>query len=195
MNVLISMAAFALVASITPGPVNVVALANGARFGFLRSQSHVMGATLGFVFLLLFIGFGLREILARLPVLVELVRWAGILFLLYLAWKLASDNGQLGLGANPPAPSFWRGAAIQWLNPKAWLAAVAGMGALVADGQAWLIWAFAAIYFLVCYLSVASWVYAGAYLGSYLRSAGRVRLFNRCMAAVLGGCAMSLLHG
>lgn len=195
MNVLVSMAAFALVASITPGPVNIVALASGARFGFLRSQGHVLGATLGFVCLLLVTGFGLRELLAQWPLLVELVRWAGVLFLLHLAWKLASDNGQLGAEAATPSPSFWRGAAIQWLNPKAWLAAVAGIGALVGDGQAWLIWSFAAIYFLVCYLSVTCWVYAGAYLAAHLRSPGRVRLFNRCMAAVLGGCALSLLHG
>jgi threonine/homoserine/homoserine lactone efflux protein len=139
--------------------------------------------------------FQLRELLAQWPVLVELVRWAGVLFLLYLTWKLAIDNGQLGAAAATSPPSFWHGAAIQWLNPKAWLAAVAGMGALVGDGQAWLIWSFAAIYFVVCYLSVACWAYAGAYLAVSLRSPGRVRLFNRCMAAVLGGCALSLLYG
>ena len=52
MNLMISMAAFALVASITPGPVNIVALGAGAQYGFRASQRHVAGATLGFVLLL-----------------------------------------------------------------------------------------------------------------------------------------------
>jgi threonine/homoserine/homoserine lactone efflux protein len=83
---------------------------------------------------------------------------------------------------------------MQWLNPKAWLAAVAGMGAFVADGEARLIGLFALIYFVVCYLSVASWVYAGAFLGPYLRSPQRIRIFNRSMAALLAGCAVSLFY-
>ena len=44
MSLIISMAAFALVASITPGPVNIVALSSGAQFGFRASQRHVAGA-------------------------------------------------------------------------------------------------------------------------------------------------------
>ena len=193
MSVLISMAAFALAASISPGPVNVVALSSGMQFGLGPSLRHVLGATVGFVVLLLFTGFGLHEVLRQWPILTDLIRWAGVTFLLYLAWKLAVDNGRLDVERATRQPSFMHGAAMQWLNPKAWLAAVAGMGAFVASGEATLIWSFALIYFVVCYLSVACWAYAGAFLGQYLRSATRIRLFNRCMAATLAGCAVSLL--
>ena len=82
---------------------------------------------------------------------------------------------------------------MQWLNPKAWLAAVAGMGAFVASGEATLIWSFALIYFVVCYLSVASWAYAGAHLRRHLDSPARIRAFNRLMAALLAGSALFLL--
>lgn len=193
MSVLISMAAFALAASISPGPVNVVALSSGMQFGLAPSLRHVLGATVGFVVLLLFTGFGLHEVLKQWPILTDLIRWSGVAFLLYLAWKLTVDSGRLDVERATRQPSFIHGAAMQWLNPKAWLAAVAGMGAFVASGEATLIWSFALIYFVVCYLSVASWAYAGAFLGQYLRSAARVRLFNRCMAATLAGCAVSLL--
>ena len=193
MSVLISMAAFALAASISPGPVNVVALSSGMQFGLGPSLRHVLGATVGFVVLLLFTGFGLHEVLKQWPILTDLIRWAGMAFLLYLAWKLAMDNGRIEFEGDTRQPSFLYGAAMQWLNPKAWLAAVAGMGAFVAGGEAVLIWSFALIYFVVCYLSVACWAYTGAFLRRYLRSAQRIRLFNRCMAAMLAGCAVSLL--
>lgn len=194
MSVFISMAAFALAASISPGPVNIVALSNGRQFGFGLSQSHVLGATLGFVVLLLFTGFGLHEILQQWPLLTELVRWGGMAFLLYLAWKLAADNGRIDVeGATTPQPSFMHGVTMQWLNPKAWLAAVAGMGAFVANGEAMLIGSFALIYCVVCYVSIACWAYAGAFLNRYLHNPPRIRLFNRCMAVMLSGCAVSLL--
>lgn len=194
MNLMISMAAFALAASISPGPVNVVALSSGAQFGLGASLRHVMGATVGFVVLLAFTGFGLHEVLHNYPMLTDIIRWAGMAFLLYLAWKLAMDDGQLNVDKPTQRPSFWHGAAMQWLNPKAWLAAVAGMGAFVADGEAWLIGLFALIYFVVCYFSVGCWAYAGAFLGPWLRSPQRIRTFNRSMAALLVGCAVSLLY-
>lgn len=193
MTVLLSMAAFALASSISPGPVNVVALSAGARHGLIASMRHVSGATVGFTVLLLLIGLGLHELLARVPGAIDVVKWAGIAFLLYMAYKLAIDDGRLGAGQPSRAPSFAHGAAMQWLNPKAWLASLAGMGAYAANGDAALIWKFAALYFAICYLSIASWAYAGTFLRQYLREPKRVRLFNRIMAALLAASALYLL--
>ena len=53
MSLLLSMAAFALASSISPGPVNIVALSAGAQFGLRPAMRHVSGATLGFTLLLL----------------------------------------------------------------------------------------------------------------------------------------------
>ncbi|BAP44926.1 efflux protein, LysE family [Pseudomonas sp. StFLB209] len=193
MSVLISMATFALASSITPGPVNIVALSAGVRFGFVASMRHVLGATLGFTLLLVLIGFGLHETLQHWPFLTRMIQWGGVAFLLYMAWKLAADNGEFSVEQSQARPTLLHGAMMQWLNPKAWLASIAGMGAFVADGQASLIWQFAGLYLVICYLSLGCWAYAGARLSHYLGSAARMRLFNRTMAALLVGCAVYLL--
>ncbi|WP_338762891.1 LysE family translocator [Massilia sp. METH4] len=197
MTLYLSMAAFALASSISPGPVNIVALGAGARHGLAASVRHVSGATLGFTLLLLLTGLGLYEALERWPQLVGLVRWAGIGFLLYLAWKLAADNGELPLDTEGAAagPSLLTGAAMQWLNPKAWLAAVSGMGAFAADGDTRIVWEFAAIYFVVCWLSIFCWAWAGAALRGYLSDPARMRVFNRAMALLLAVSAAWLLMG
>ncbi|MGP8539628.1 LysE family translocator [Pseudomonas protegens] len=193
MSVVFSMAAFALAASITPGPVNIVALGSGARFGFRASLRHVAGATLGFVLLLVLVGLGLHELLRQWPALTQGIRLSGVAFLLYMAWKLAQDDGRLDTEGQPRAPSAWYGALMQWLNPKAWLACVAGMGAFAADGEARLVWLFAAVYLVICYLSVACWAYAGSFLRHYLGNPAGMRLFNRAMAALLAISAACLL--
>ncbi|QHF45312.1 lysine transporter LysE [Pseudomonas sp. S35] len=185
MSLIISMAAFALATSITPGPVNVVALSSGARFGFVASQKHVFGAAVGFTVLLVLIGLGLHEVLVRWPILTQLIQWGGVAFLLYMAWKLAVDDGRLDAEGTATAPSMLYGAIMQWLNPKAWLACVAGMGLFVADGDAGQVWLFASLYLVICYLSVACWAYAGTFLRRYLSNPQGVRVFNRSMAALL----------
>jgi threonine/homoserine/homoserine lactone efflux protein len=193
MSIFLSMAAFALAASISPGPVNIVALGTGAQYGFSSSMRHVSGATLGFTLLLLLTGLGLHELMTRWPLLLEAVRWGGIAFFVFMAYKLAIDNGELGMGQNTKGPSFLYGAAMQWLNPKAWLAALAGMGSYASNGELVLIWQFAAIFFVVCYLSIACWAYAGAFLHHYLQNSAHVRFLNRILAALLSGSAAYLL--
>lgn len=185
MSLIMSMAAFALATSITPGPVNVVALSSGARFGFAASQKHVAGAALGFTLLLLLIGLGLHELLVRWPVLAQGIQWGGVAFLLYMAYKLAVDDGRLDAQGSAVAPSILYGAIMQWLNPKAWLACVAGMGLFAAQGEATRVWQLAAVYLVVCYLSVACWAYVGTFLRRYLGNARGMRLFNRAMALLL----------
>ncbi|WP_434707468.1 LysE family translocator [Pseudomonas sp. R1-1] len=193
MSLIVSMAAFALAASITPGPVNIVALSSGAQYGFRASQRHVAGATLGFVLLLVLMGLGLHEVQQRWPYMTRLVQWAGVAFVLFMAWKLASDDGRLNAADTGRAPSMLYGAVMQWLNPKAWLACVAGMGAFVADGETRLVWQFAAVYLVICYLSVGCWAYAGTFLRGYLNNAKGMRWFNRVMAGLLALSAIYLL--
>ena len=98
MTLILSMAAFALVASLSPGPVNLVGFNTGLTHGWRLALWHVAGATLGFVVLLVAVGLGLHEVLATWPALLEGLRVAGALFLLYLAWKLARASGDLGSG-------------------------------------------------------------------------------------------------
>ncbi|OHV72781.1 LysE family translocator [Ensifer sp. LCM 4579] len=182
---LLSMSSFALAASISPGPVNIVALSSGLRHGFRASLRHVTGATAGFTALLLLAGFGIAELLLRWPGAIRLLSGAGVAFLLYLSWNLWASDGRVSAGLAARPPSVAAGLTQQWLNPKAWIAAIAGMGAYGTGGGTLRIWLFAALYFAICYASIAAWAYAGARLRHHLDHAPRLRAFNRAMAALL----------
>jgi threonine/homoserine/homoserine lactone efflux protein len=188
-----AMAAFALAMSISPGPVNIVALSAGVRYGVRASLRHVTGATVGFTLLFLLVGLGLHGLLLRWSFLTLAIQLGGVGFLLYMAWNLLLDDGRLSPDEAARGPSFIQGALLQWLNPKAWLASVSGMGAFVADGNVRMVLLFALIYFVICYVSIAAWACAGALLGRYLDQPSKVRVFNRCMAALLLGSALYLL--
>ncbi|WP_374566530.1 LysE family translocator [Ideonella sp.] len=194
MNIELSMAAFALVASATPGPVNLVALSSGARHGWRSSLPYVAGATVGFTALLVLVGLGLQQAARALPMLMQGMRWAGVLFLLYMAFRLLLDSGEIGQSKKPDRrPSMWAGAAMQWLNPKAWLASVSGIAVYAADGDMARVWLFAAIYFAICFASVGAWAVAGSAVSSMLTNARTMRRFNALMAGLLAISAVVML--
>lgn len=193
MSIWVSMAAFALASSITPGPVNIVALSAGVQFGLRASLRHVTGATVGFCLLLVLIGLGLHEVLRAWPPLTRFIQLGGVAFLLFMAYKLAVDDGQIKRDEKANAPSMLYGATLQWLNPKAWMACVAGMGLFVEEGNLRQVAEFSLIYFAVCYVSIACWAVAGSYLRGVLETPAAMRLFNRLMAALLVTCCVYLL--
>jgi len=81
------------------------------------------------------------------------------------------------------------GAAMQWLNPKAWFATLSGM-AVYGIAQVGL---FAAIYFAVCFASIAAWAIAGSTLAAVLDDGRTLRRLNVAMAALLAASAVVML--
>lgn len=79
-SLLLPMSAFALAASISPGPVNLICLSSGTHYPIAKGLIFVTGATLGFLVLFLAIGAGLYSLLNVVPLLEEILRWAGLLF-------------------------------------------------------------------------------------------------------------------
>ncbi|HAQ24774.1 MAG TPA: lysine transporter LysE, partial [Pseudomonas sp.] len=79
---------FAFVASITPGPTNILVLGHGARFGLRATLPLVLGASLAAALIVLLVGLGLGEALQRYPRVQQAMSLLGALWLSWLAWKL-----------------------------------------------------------------------------------------------------------
>ena len=123
---MLALSAFAFVTSITPGPNNLMLLASGMNYGFARTVPHMLGISVGFGVMCLAVGFGLHELFTRHPVVYEVMKWAGVAYLLYLAWRIATAgvvSDAKGSARGKPL-TLWEAAAFQWINPKAWAMAV-----------------------------------------------------------------------
>lgn len=195
LSLLLSMSAFALAASISPGPVNLTCLSSGARYPISRGLRFVTGATLGFIVLFLAIGLGLLAVMEQIPGFEKVLTTAGIAFLLYLSYGLFRDDGLLEETGTQSAPGFWAGALMQWLNPKAWLATASGIGAYTTGDDLSLLMTFAALYLPICWLSLSCWVVAGAFLSGQVRQPGGLRILNRTLAVLLAASCLYLLLG
>lgn len=107
---------------LTPGPnmgwLALVALARGRLAGF----AAVAGVTVGLAVWMLAAAYGLTEVFALWPPLYEGLRWAGVLFMLWLAWE-AWREPDAGVSREADVRSlrglFLRGMTGNLLNPKA----------------------------------------------------------------------------
>jgi threonine/homoserine/homoserine lactone efflux protein len=185
---LLALATFAAVNSITPGPNNLMLLASGVRHGFRASVPHMLGISLGFAVLMMAAGLGLGALFERWPALHQVLRWAGISYLLWLAWQLwHADAPRTAATGSAAAPMSFLGAALfQWVNPKAWMMAIGAVaGFMAADGgvgAALLISLVCAAVNLPC---ISVWVLGGVRLSRWLSEPVARRRFNASMAALL----------
>lgn len=184
-SLLLSMSSFALVASISPGPVNLLVLSTGVRFGWRSAMPLVVGASSGFTLLLWLIGMGLSEVWQVLPWLRTLVRMAGVVFLLWLAVRLLTASAELEVDSSVRPSGALTGALMQWLNPKAWLASAAGMGMFVDAGSTFGVTGYALLWGMICLASISVWALVGGHMSRWLRSAPQQLWMNRALAVLL----------
>ncbi|GAB0115538.1 LysE family translocator [Acidisoma sp. C75] len=180
---------FALVASATPGPNNIMALATGAAHGLRATLPLILGVALGFAFMVAAVGIGLAQPLAAHPLWHEVLRWVGAGWLLLLAWKIARAPGQAEPGVTTAARpiGFWGACGLQWVNPKAWIMALATAATYTRPGHplAPQVLILAGIFLLIGLGTVTSWAMLGAHARRYIAAPGRLRIFNTAMGLLL----------
>ena len=184
-ELLTALALFAFVSSITPGPNNLMLMASGANFGFRRSIPHMLGVALGFVFMVLLVGAGLVQVFDAFPVSYTVLKVVSVIYLLWLAWKIAHAAPVEASGAAGRPMTFVQAAAFQWVNPKAWAMALTAISAYTPDQTLTAILLVGVVFGAINLPSVGSWTVLGQQMARLLTSKRRLMLFNWSMAALL----------
>lgn len=183
---LLSFAAFAFVMSITPGPNNVIALASGANFGFRRSVPFFTGVALGFPVMLAILALGFKTVLLTAPWAFDAIRFAGVLYLLWMAWHIATADGIDGGGERAEPVGIIQSALLQWVNPKAWTIAIGALAAYAVADHFWpSVVAMSVLFAVIAWPSTAVWALFGQLVQRWLSTPARLRAFNITMALLL----------
>ncbi|WP_312233255.1 LysE family translocator [Stutzerimonas nitrititolerans] len=180
---------FAFVASITPGPTNILVLGHGARFGLRATLPLVLGASLAAALIVLLVGLGLGEALQRYPRVQQAMSLLGALWLSWLAWKLLRSAAQSFKAASATHRELGPlGAALlQLVNPKVWMMAVAVVSVFAAGSadKAVRVVQLSLVFLLMTLPCMSAWALLGAGSARLLQSPQRVRRFNQLLAILL----------
>lgn len=184
-ELVLALAVFAFVSSITPGPNNLMLMASGANFGFRRTVPHMLGVAIGFVIMVLLVGAGLVQIFDAYPISHTILKTASVVYLLWLAWKIANAAPTNGETSSGTPMTFLQAAAFQWVNPKAWTMALTAITAYTPARTVEAILLVAIVFGAVNLPSVGSWTLLGQQMARFLRDPKMLRAFNWFMAALL----------
>ncbi|OMH32084.1 LysE family translocator [Motiliproteus sp. MSK22-1] len=185
-ELLTALMAFAFVSSITPGPNNLMLMSSGANFGFQRTIPHMLGVGIGFVFMLVLVGIGLMQIFDRFPLSYDLLKVFSVIYLLYLAFKIATAAPPESKQVSTGTPlSFIQAASFQWVNPKAWTMALTAISVYSPTRSFESIAIVGIVFGLINLPSVSVWTILGQQLRRLLTSHVRLRAFNIVMATLL----------
>lgn len=199
MHSLLPFALFAFVASITPGPTNILVMTSSARHGARAVFPVVVGACSSAAVIVLVVGWGLGGWLVRYPILQTAMAWAGIAWLSVLSWQIyrstVADIDPTQVPVAEEMIGLVGAAGLQIVNPKVWMMALAVVGVFAGNGadQSRHVLLLALVFFLIALPCMSVWAVLGHGIARLCRSPRRMRWFNRTMVLLLQFSAWSTL--
>lgn len=185
--------------SFTPGPNTTLSTALAANHGLRRAMPFVCAVPVGWSALLVVCTLGLGALVLAVPLLSWGIKLVGVAYLLWLAFKISRSRQLSQADAARLNVTFWQGAALQFVNIKAWMLALAIVSGWVAGrGDTGLRFAVVlAVMLTFAFASNLTYALVGSLLRDWLSgpagSGQRLRWFNRAMAAVLVVTAVWML--
>ncbi len=182
----------AVAGTFTPGPNTALSTAIAVNRGWRLAMPFVWAVPVGWMLLFGLCALGVGGLVMAVPAMRWAVLTLSVLYLLWLAWRLAGtsslarhDDARLNIG-------FGQGVLLQFLNPKAWMLGLSVMGGWVAGQPDMLLRTLQvmALMFVMGLLSNLCYALLGAMLRNWLSQGRRLCWFNRTMAACLAGTAL-----
>lgn len=183
---ILSIALFWFVAAFTPGPNNVVASYSGFNFGITKTIPLILGVTLGFTSLIFFLTIGLINVFKIFPVLQNILKYLGTLFLLYLAYKISFSKSSKEEEKKNPV-TFFDTYFFQFLNPKGVLFGIIIVSTYLELGENYLSYAIQIVLlaFIFSSTSITLWTFIGKFLRKFATNDKFINYFNYAMSLLL----------
>ncbi len=181
-----SLILFTLVTLATPGPNNLMIMTSGLNFGVRASIPHYLGIVFGFPLMIFMVGYCLGDLMMRSEFLRHSLQVGGILYLSWLAWKIASAASVSAKEGKAQPFTLWQSLIFQWLNVKGWVIVVALVASFVSPANLFHDLCFACMIYLVFgMVNTFIWLGGGYYLRRWLNEPVKLRVFNVSMAVIL----------
>ena len=175
----------------TPGPNNAVASYSAFNFGFRKTLPIILGVGFGYTALVILLIVVLISVFQEYPLIQEIIRILGSIFLIYLAYKISFSNGKSdGKTENPV--KFYETFFFQFINPKGVMAAITLISKFVIQDD-YINSSITVI--VVCsvtaFVSITLWAGLGKFLRKFATNNEFIKRFNYAMSILLIGCVAS----
>ncbi|MDH4656057.1 homoserine/homoserine lactone efflux protein [Pseudomonas sp. JS3066] len=188
------------VISLSPGAGAIASMSSGLQYGFLRGYWNALGLQIGLALQIAIVAAGVGAILATSALAFSLIKWFGVVYLVYLAvkqWRalpsdMSNDSAERPIGR--PLTLVLRGFLVNFSNPKAIVFMLAVLPQFI-DPHAPLVEQYLVMgvtMITVDLIVMAGYTGLAARVLRLLRSPRQQRLMNRSFAALFVGAAALL---
>ena len=187
---LLSLIIFGFVTTMTPGPNNITSSYSGFNFGYRRTLPLILAVISGWTSLLIVMNTGLVLIFRQYPIIQEIIRILGSIFLVYLAYLISFSKPSEGAPIKNPI-TFSKAFILQFVNPKSLVVSMTTVSIFI-DPANYLRDSLIVIsfFFLMAVISINSWCLIGMYLRNFATSEKFIRNFNYIMSFLLIVCVI-----
>ena len=179
---------FSFVASITPGPTNILVMSHSSRRGLTATVPIIFGACVSAALVVLVVGLGVGETLLRYPRVQQAMAWAGVLWLSWLAWQIfrSTPPSLESSTSNDDGFNVFGAAGLQLINPKVWMMAVAVVSVFGGNGDdSARMLLLSAVFLMVCLPCMTAWALLGVGSARFFGSPRAFRRMNAGLAVLL----------
>lgn len=191
----LALIAFLFPLAYSPGPGNMFFAANGARFGLVATLRANFGYHLATWLVTVAIGLGFMAALDRYPNGFLILKGAGSLYVLWLAWKLFR-SGVLQDSETARPASFLDGVTLLVLNPKAYVIIALMFTQFLPEGEGAKLFAvllITTVFTINNFIAFLVWTMIGDQIASRFRSPDSARRLNTLFGALLALIAVWML--
>ena len=188
---LISLLLFGIVASLSPGPNNIMTSYTAFNFGVKKTIPTMLGVIIGWTILVIFLQVGSVIVFQKLEILQKIIRVLGSIYLLFMAYKISFSSIKLKK-ASPKPVTFLNTFFFQFVNPKSIIIALAAIAMFINPQENFIKDSIilTTIFFFMAVGSQIAWCLMGKYLRKFATSDKFIKNFNYTMSFLLIVCVI-----
>lgn len=183
MQSVLAFLALLLPLTLSPGPATIALVGLGMNRGIVLSLPFYSGMLIAAFGIAVASGMGLSAMFLAYPTIYQVLRYAGIFYILYLAWKFLRARPSISDAADD-AYSVYDGMLLTALNPKFYLVVMVVFSQFLKPGQDG-VWAVIFGFTVVIAFSQFVWLAAGAGIKLLLKSERALRIQSRVFGVIL----------
>ncbi len=179
----------------SPGPNNIMSASVGGKYGVLRSIPFIIGLNVSNIIYAIGTGFGLGIIMEKYPVTVEILKYAGGVYVFYLGWKIITSH--LKTKAKTKDMGFLSGFIISSLNVKSITVIMLMYSQLLRPDMNLIteVLTLSFSFVLLCIIGHFGWAFIGEFSSKIFLSSKAIKIQNYVFGGMLFCTGVWILVG
>ena len=180
---------------VTPGPNNSILTASGIKFGFFRSIPNIIGIPTGHGLQLALVCLGLGSLFTTFPILLDILRFVGAAYILYLAYKMFGSLNITSSEDKSRPLKYHEAILFQFINPKAWVICITAVSLFYPEKENLFVGTLFMVIMstIINIPSISIWAFGGSVIRHYLSNTSLKKIIEWILALLLLGTAVSVL--